>query len=361
MSPLLAAGCDLPRGGPESRELIRPSEAEAATFEVRQVTRATIDQLIAWPTQGPTGVDGWIDGSGGAEGQVIEAGDVINLTVWDNEERSLLTNGQQKVVELSGLTVSPSGTVFLPYVSDVYIAKMSPEDARAAIQDKMIMIVPSAQVQLNHEPGRRSSFDLISGVRTAGNFPILSRDMSVLAAIAQGGGVQADVINPQVRLLRGNNQYGISLDRLLESPELDTRLRGGDKIYVETDERFFLSLGAAGRESQIPFPTDTVTVLDAAALAGGVNDTRGDPKGVLVLRDYPSSAVRSDGTGPAKERVIFAFDLTTADGLFSAGDFPVQHRDLVLITESPLNSARTIIGLVFETLGIGTRLSDIGN
>jgi polysaccharide biosynthesis/export protein len=41
--------------------------------------------------------------------------------------------------------------------------------------------------------------------------------------------------------------------------------------------------------------------------------------------------------------------------LFSAGDFPVQHRDLVLVTESPITGASTIIGLVFEALGIGTR------
>ncbi len=357
--PMAVAGCELPRGAAESGELLREAAQAEATFEVRQVTRATLPELVAWPMQTPTALDGWIDGSGGAQGQIIQPGDVINLTVWDNEERSLLTANQQKVVQLPGLTVSPDGTVFLPYVSDVYVAKMTPEAAREAIQEKMVMIVPSAQVQLTHEPGFESSVDLISGVRQAGAFPLRSREMTVLGAIAQGGGVIQEIVNPQVRLLRGGKQYGISLDRLLESPELDTRLRGGDKIYVEADERYFLALGAAGRESRIPFPTDTVTVLDAAALLGGIEPTRGDPKGVLVLRNYPDSAVRTDGTGPGKDRVIFAFDLTTGDGLFSAGDFPVQSRDLVLVTESPLNSARTIISVAFEALGIGTRAQDL--
>jgi polysaccharide biosynthesis/export protein len=353
------AACDLPRGAPETNEIIAGAEDPAATFEVQPVTRDTLDRFRDWPVSSPMGLDGWIKGTGGNLSQIIEAGDTVSLTVWDNEERSLLTNGNQKVVELSDLVVSPSGTVFLPYVSEVYIAKMSPDEARAAIQDKMVMIVPSAQVQLNHEPGSRSSVDLISGVNEAGNYPLLTRDMTVLGAIAQGGGVAKEITNPQVRLLRDGKQYGISLDKLLKSPELDTRLRGGDKIYVETDERFFLSFGAAGREAQFPFPTDLVTALDAASIIGGVNENRGNPKGVLILRDYAESAVRADGSGPAKERVIFTFDLTTADGLFSAGDFPVQHRDLVLVTESPLNSTRTILGLVFEALGIGIRAQDL--
>ncbi len=358
---VFVAACDLPRGGPQANEIVAGAEDPEATFEVQPVTRDTLPVFAEWPVSSPMALDGWIEGSGGSLSQIIEAGDTIDLTVWDNEERSLLTNGNQKVVELSNLVVSPSGTVFLPYVSEVYIAKMTPDDARAAIQDKMVMIVPSAQVQLNHEPGSRSSIDLISGVRTAGNFPLLTRDMTVLGAIALGGGVDREIVNPQVRLLRDNRQYGISLDRLLKSPELDTRLRGGDKIYVEADERFFLSLGAAGREAQFPFPTDLVTALDAASIIGGVNDARGNPKGVLILRDYPASAVRSDGAGPSKERVIFTFDLTTADGLFSAGDFAVQHRDLVLVTESPLNATSTVLGIVFDALGIGVRVRDIRN
>jgi polysaccharide biosynthesis/export protein len=352
---MLVSACALPRGAPEEAQILAGAEDPTATFEVRPVTRDTLGELKSWPITGPTGTQGWISRSRGPANQVIESGDAIDLVVWDNEESSLLTNPNQKVVELAGIVVSPQGEVFLPYVSDIYIAKMSPDQARAAIQERMVMIIPSAQVQLIHTPGRKSSVDLISGVRKAGNFPLPDRDYTILSLIAEGGGIDPDVENPQIRLQREGKLFGISMDKLLESPDLDTTLRGGDKVYVESDERFFLSLGAAGKEAQISFPTDTVTALDAASLIGGIQESRGNMKGVLILRDYAESAVRSDGTGPEKERVIFAFDMTTADGLFSAGDFPIQHRDLVLVTESPINSASTIIGLVFEALGVGTR------
>ena len=85
-------------------------------------------------------------------------------------------------------------------------------------------------------------------------------------------------------------------------------------------------------------------------MIGGVNQEMANPKAVLVLRAYPQAAVDSvSQKGPPKARMVFAFDLTTADGLFSAGSFLIQDRDLVLVTESPLvnttNAVRLFTGI----------------
>jgi polysaccharide biosynthesis/export protein len=79
---------------------------------------------------------------------------------------------------------------------------------------------------------------------------------------------------------------------------------------------------------------------------GGVSDARADPQGILVMREYPAAAVRQDGSGPGKTRMVFAIDLTSADGLFSAGRFQINSGDLVYATESPFTAAQTIFGLV---------------
>lgn len=355
----LLSACDVPGGTGTAGQILEGAEADDATFSVQPVTRETLPVLSKWPSTERAAVSGWIERNKGPASQIIAPGDLIDLSIWDNEESSLLAQPQQKVVAMNGLAVSPSGTVFLPYVDEVYIAKMSPDEARAAIQQKFVSIIPSAQVQLNHVAGRQSSVDLVSGVSKPGNYVLPDRDFTVLSLIAQGGGIPENLVNPQVRLMRDGKLFGISRDKLLSSPGLDTTLRGGDKVYVESDRRYFLSLGAAGKEAQIPFPSDTISALDAVSLIGGVNDIRGDPKGVLVLRDYPSTALRSDGTGPDKERVIFALDLTTADGLFSAGEFAVHDRDLVLISESPLTATDAIVGLVYTALGIGVRVDDL--
>ena len=142
-------------------------------------------------------------------------------------------------------------------------------------------------------------------------------------------------------------------------PTRDTTLRSGDKVIVEPDERFFLSLGAAGTEAVHPFPRDQISALEAISLIGGVTDARANPKGLLVLRDYPASAVRTDGTGPTQERVVFTLDLTTADGLFSAGQFPILSGDLVYATESRISSAQTILSVLGNTVGLANQTLDL--
>ena len=87
-------------------------------------------------------------------------------------------------------------------------------------------------------------------------------------------------------------------------------------------------------------------------MIGGVNQNTADPKGILILRDYPESAVRSDGSGPSRDRMVFVLDLTNADGLFSAGEFAIQDRDLVLVTQSELVNTKTIFGLIGSIFGL---------
>jgi polysaccharide biosynthesis/export protein len=354
---VLLTACTGPKGAGETRQILAGADSHDATFAVKQVTRETLPVLLDWPRRGAeSDIEGWIKRSRGPADRIIEAGDVIDMAIWDNEESSLITQPTQKVVTLPPMVVSASGTIFMPYAGEVYVAKMTPDDARATVQEKMRGVIPSAQVQLNLQSGRKSSVDLVSGVRQPGSFVMPDRDFTIMALVAMGGGVLESMINPQIRLTRGGKLYGISVDTLLENPNLDTTLRGGDKVYIEDDERYFLSLGAVGTEAQIPFPNDRVTALDAMSLTGGVDENRGNPKGILILRDYPENAVRIDGTGPEKDRIIFALDLTTADGLFSAGEFPIQDRDLVLVTESPIPTTQSVLDVVSETVLISSRL-----
>ena len=297
---------------------------------MQPVTRDTLALPSQWPHSHPTANLGWIAHSATAPDPLIAAGDRLDVTIWDNEESSLLAAPAQKVVQLPGLTVSSKGTVFLPYADEVYIAKMTPDEARQAIQTKLLMIIPTAQVQLHLVSGSLNSVELVSGVPNPGVFPLQNRSTTLTSIIALGGGIPAGVTNPQVKLSRGGKLYRVSAEVLLSDPQLDTTMRGGDKIVVEPDNRYFLSLGAAGREAIMPFARDRISALDAMARIGGINQMTANPKGILILRDYPTSAVRQDGTGPSRDRMVFVLDLTRADGLFSAGEFGIQDRDLVL-------------------------------
>jgi polysaccharide export outer membrane protein len=358
---LTAAGCNAPKGAGQASQILKGSEDEAADFAVYQITRETLHKVADWPGSGSGQVvSGWISRSRGPAGNLIAPGDKIDLTIWETGEGTLLTSPGEKLVALPGLTVAPDGTIFLPYADKVYIGNMTPDEARLAVQQKLEPIVPSAQVLISHQPGRQSAVDLVSGVARPGTYPLPDRDFTVLGLLAAGGGIAAAIENPQVRLMRAGKLYGISADALLKDPALDTTLRGGDKVFIEADERYFLALGATGREAQMPFPQDRITALDALSLIGGLNEARADAKGILILRDYPSKSVRADGSGPSHERVVFVIDLTSADGLFSAGEFHIHNKDVVVVAESPVAATASVLGLMSGVLGLGRTAQVIG-
>jgi polysaccharide export outer membrane protein len=355
------AGCDrLPRTAAVEREIVEAAGAETAGFAVHAVDRAFLPVVADWPATGQRAL-GWIPTSGGARTQVIAPGDELELTIWDSTENSLLSAMGERSVQIRALTVAPDGSVFVPYVGNTTVSGMTLQVAREHLQTEVDRVVPSAQVQVTLVEGRTNSVDLVGGVAAPGAYPLPDRNYTVLNLIAEGGGVQPGLVNPQIRLIRGGDIYGTSVERLFANPGLDTLLQGGDQVIVEEDRRYFLSLGAAGEQNQHRFPQDHVSALDAMAIIGGVDSRRGDPGGILILREYPERAVRSDGRGPAQTRVVFTVDLTTADGLFSARNFRIHDGDLLLVTESPVTSAQTIFGLIGSAFGIAgqtARLAD---
>lgn len=353
------AGCSLPRGAALQSEVLAEAEAENPTFAVVPVTRAAVPQIAKWPITGWHGHYHWIGQGHGGQANVIRPGDRLDLTIWDSQENSLLTNVAEKRVTMTGLEVSSAGTIFVPYIDEVRVADKTPSAARRLIERRMEEVVPAAQVQLELQDGQGNSVDLVNGVAKPGTYPIQGSKFSILSLIAQGGGLNQALRNPLVRLLRGSRTYEIRAEKLFSASQNNTSLRGGDKVLVEEDERHFTALGATGTEDLIYFPEDTVNALEALSLMGGISDGRADPKGVLVLREYKTSHVKSGGAGPSHPQTIFSIDLTTADGLFAARNFLINPDDTVLATESPVTKAQTILGLFGAVLGAGGQFNNL--
>ena len=356
---LIVGACSLPRGAALQSEILKEQDADVPTFQVVEVTRANMPALKSWPATGWHGHFHWPNTSSASESSMIRTGDRIDVTIWDSQENSLITNPGQRFTRIQGVEVDHNGSIFLPYVNKVGIRGLTPSGARAKIQQRLEPIVPSAQVQLSLQQGRNHSIDVVGGVASPGAYPMPSRNYKILNVLADAGGIPSELRNPQIRLLRGAQTYEISADALFANGSKNALLHPRDTVIVEADDRAFTALGASGEENIIYFPKDKVTALEAMSLMGGLTDARADPKGVLVLREYEAKQLRSDESGPDLQQVVFTFDLTSADGLFAARQFTINPDDTVLVTESPVTSARTILGLVGSTLGLGTQVNAI--
>ncbi len=337
-------------------EVVNEKDKQNPSFEVVEVTRAKAPEIAKWPKTGWSGSYRWLPAGRGPTAPIIRNGDRLGLIIWDSQENSLLTSPAEKSVNMADLVVSASGTIFVPYLGDVVVSGLTPDAAREQIQTGILSIAPGAQVQISHNSGQGNSADLVSGVAKPGTYPLVGRDVSILSLIAQGGGIATTLRNPLVRLIRAGQTYEIRADDLFANASKNVLVRGNDKVLVEEDKRFFTALGATGTERLVYFEKERTTALEAMSIVGGLSNSRANPKGVLVLRDYNEKQLRP--TGPTMQQVVFTFDLTSADGLFAARTFEVNPGDTVLATESPVTAVRTITGILGSLVGLGTTISD---
>lgn len=353
------SACSLPRGAALQSEVVKEQQSDTATFQVVEVTRANVPLIGTWPSSGWHGHFHWPETSNGANASVIGVGDKLNITIWDSQENSLLTNPGQRYTELTGMEVGADGKIFLPYVNRVAVVGLTPAQARGRIQSRLEPIVPSAQVQLGLDQGRDNSVDAVGGFGKPGAYPMPSRNYKILSLIADAGGIPATLRNPVVRLIRGSHTYEISSSELFANGSKNALLRPRDTVIVEQDDRHFVALGASGTEDLIYFPQDRLSALEAISLMGGINDNRADPKGILVLREYEASQLASGNSGPNLQQVVFVIDLTTADGLFAARKFEINPDDTVLATESPVTKAQTVFRLIGSVFGLTAQASNL--
>lgn len=330
------SGCIVPRGAVTKSEVLSGSNSQDASFEVVDLNPTSLAMVEKWPRTGGGLKYNWIGGNRGASTYVIRPGDMLSLSIWDSQEDSLLTGTGQKEARVENIRVSSGGSVFLPYVGNVQVSGLTIEGARDDIARQMESIAPSVQVLVSAQPGQNNIARAVGGVARPGSYPLTDRSYSVLDLIADAGGVSASIQNPVVRLMRGGATYEVFASELTENGSIDSALRGGDQIMVTDLPQNVTVMGATGREELVPLKYPPVSALEAVTDAGGLMDTRANPKGLLVLRRYEHNAVRLDTHGPNKDLVIFALDMTRADGLFAAQQFEVFPGDIVYASESPL-------------------------
>ncbi|MDR9395333.1 MAG: polysaccharide biosynthesis/export family protein [Roseovarius sp.] len=356
---VMLAGCSLPRSAALQSEIVNEANREEPTIQVVPVTREMTPMLADWPATGWDGYYRWFGNGRGPDSSIIRTGDELDIVIWDNQENSLLSSGGSKSTPIPATVVSSSGNVFIPYVGDVAVRGMTADAARERLQKKLEGIAPTAQVQLAVKPGRNNSIDMVAGVGSPGRYPLENRNTKILGVIAQAGGIIPALRHPLVRLQRGTESYETRAERLMADPARNVRVRGGDQIIVTEDDRTFNVLGAAGTQEVMNFRKESMSAMEALSAMGGLQGSRADPKGILVLREYEAEDLKPGTDGPDMQQVVFTMDLTSADGLFAARQFEINPDDTLLATESPISAARTIVGLFGTVIGVTSSANNL--
>lgn len=352
--------CGLPRSGPNKREIFAGSVLESGDAFVLVVDDRVNRVASVTPA---LGFASSFRNAGIVGSDVIQPGDVLGLTIWENVDVGLLVPEGQNATVLEELQVDGAGFIFVPYAGRIRAAGNTPEAIRRIITGKLNDQTPDPQVQVRRLAGDGSTVSIVGAVGAQGVYPIERPTRTLAQMLARAGGVSINPEIAQVTVTRGSHSGSIWFEDLYDHPGHDIALRGGDRIIVEQDTRSFTALGATGTQSRMAFESQTISAIEAIAQVGGLNSNLADPTGVFIFRNEPEEIAnalvgRSDLVGT--QRVIYVLDLTRPNGMFMARDFAIRDEDTVYVTEAPFSQFNKTISAIFGTLGQANAVASLG-
>ncbi len=332
----MAAGCGLPRPGPNKKEIFAGSvlnggDAFIVTVNPR-VTRATaVLQSFGFSSA--------FQNAGVVGSDTLSPGDTLGITIFENvKDDPLLGNTGQRVSALSEVQVDGQGYIFIPYAGRIKAAGQTPDGLRQAITRKLDAQTPDPQITVSRLAGDGSSVTISGSVAAPGTYPIERPTRTLASMLAKAGGVAIAPAVAIVRVTRGRQTGKVWLKDLWANPALDIALRPGDQIVIEEDQRKFTALGATGGQALVPFESETLSAIEALATVGGLQTAAADPTGVFVFRNEPAeiaNVVLGRGDLRGDQRMVYVLDLTQPNGMFEARDFLIRDGDTVYVTEAP--------------------------
>ncbi|MEQ8366592.1 MAG: polysaccharide biosynthesis/export family protein [Roseicyclus sp.] len=347
----------LPRSGPTRNEIFAGSvqrDGDAFVVEVNQrVTAATaVVPALGFPPN--------LLNAGLTNTDVIQPGDTVSFTVYENVTDGLLAGQGSAAAVISEVEVDGAGFIFIPYAGRIRAAGNTPEQLRAVITRNLDEQTPDPQVIVRRQAGDGSTVTITGSVGGQGVYPITRPTRSLSAMLAAAGGLTIEPEIAQVTLVRGDHRGTIWFQDMFRDPQVDIALRNGDRILVEEDSRSFTALGATGAQTIVPFQSQVISAIEAIASVGGLNARLADPTGVFVLRNEAEPIAqnvlgRSDLIGA--QRMIYVLDLTAPTGMFEARDFVIRDEDTVYVTAAPITQWNNAISALTGTLGAADTVS----
>jgi polysaccharide export outer membrane protein len=172
----------------------------------------------------------------------------------------------------------------------------------------------------------------------------------LLDALATSGGVRQPVNKMTLQLTRGSTVQSLPLQMIIQDPKQNILLQPGDVITALYQPLSFTVLGATGKNEEINFETQGISLAQALARSGGLNDARADARGVFIFRFEDermliapaSSAITPDGKVP----VIYQVDLRDPGSFFVTQSFTVQNGDVLYVANAPAAELQKFMNIV---------------
>jgi polysaccharide export outer membrane protein len=147
----------------------------------------------------------------------------------------------------------------------------------------------------------------------------------------------------------------LPLDSIIQDPRQNVPLQAGDVITALTQPLSFTVLGATGKNEELNFEVQGISLAQALARAGGLQDQRADARGLFIFRfeDPAALLTNTDAAGQplattpeGKVPVVYRVDLKDPAMFFVAQGFPIRNKDVLYVSNAPAAELQKFLNIL---------------
>jgi polysaccharide biosynthesis/export protein len=362
MSWVISACGSLPKSGPSAESIQQQATAFPSALQLVDITSDVARQL-----DGKKRLTGFgpVFGSysSSARDMLVGIGDTIEVSIWeappatlfgagDLSSRGGAALGASRSTTLPEQTVGTEGKVSIPFVGSLTVAGRSTGQIESDIALRLKGKANQPQVIVRLLRNNSALATVVGEVVNNIRIPLTSRGEKLLDAIAAAGGAKQPIHKTTVQITRGTTTLAMSLDSVIREAQHNVTLQAGDIITAAYQPLSFTALGATGKNDEISFEAQGISLAQALARVGGLQDARADAKGVFIFRlenlnalSWPRSPVVTTPDG--KVPVIYRLDMRDAASFFVAQGFMVEHKDMLYVSNAPAAELQKFANLIY--------------
>lgn len=356
---LVLSGCgSLGSSGPSADKVLESKSAVTDSgIRVVDVTNAVAQRVFASKkrqlfseTLGALPVTGFIVG----------AGDVLEVSIWEAPPASLFGTvildprgglGNTHMTVLPEQMVSNDGSINIPFVGAVRAAGQSPQKLEEEIVRRLQGKANQPQVLVRVIRNATSNITVVGEVGTSLRMPLTAKGERLLDALAAAGGLRQPVGKTTIQITRGDLVQSMALDSVIQDPKQNIVLQAGDVVTALHKPLSLTILGATSKNEELEFEAQGITLAQALARAGGLNDFRANAEGVFIFRLEEPLVIGAAGenlplTPDGKVPVVYRVNLKDPGTFFVAQGFPMRNKDVMYVANAPAAELQKFLNIL---------------